>query len=112
MPRTVAPAVAPGTMSSVHQPTIVIDDELTLRPFRFTDVDRVIEAFDDPDIRHWHTRRFDSPLEARESIGYGHILWLREQCANFAVVDATDQLVGRVALYTDLQAGRYLGHNH
>jgi ribosomal-protein-alanine N-acetyltransferase len=92
-------------MSSVHQPIIAIDGELTLRPFRFTDIDRVIEAFDDPDIRHWHTRRFDSPLEARESIGYGHTLWLREQCANFAVADATDQLVGRVALYTDLRAG-------
>jgi ribosomal-protein-alanine N-acetyltransferase len=92
-------------MSSAPQPTLAIDDELTLRPFRFADVSRVITAFDDPDIRHWHTRRLDSPTEARESIGYGHILWLREQCANFAVVDATDQLVGRVALYTDLQAG-------
>ncbi len=92
-------------MSSAPQPTLAIDDELTLRPFRFVDVDRVITAFEDPDIRRWHTRRFDSPTEARESIGYGHILWLREQCANFAVVDPADQLVGRVALYTDLQAG-------
>ena len=105
MPRTVAPAVAPGTMSSKRQPTIVVDDELTLRPFRFDDVDRVIEAFDDPDIRHWHTRQLESPTEAREWIGYGHILWLREQCANFAVADANNRLVGRVGLYTDLSAG-------
>lgn len=105
MPRTVAPVVAPGTMSSVIQPTIIVDDELTLRPFRFTDIDQVIEAFDDPDIQHWHSRRLDSPLEARESIGHGHILWLREKCANFAVVDGADRLVGRVGLYTDLEAG-------
>lgn len=105
MPRTVEPAIAPGTMSSVPQPTLVVDDELTLRPFRFSDVDRVIEAFNDPAIRHWHTRRLDSVIEAREWIGYCHLLWLQEKGPNFAIVDAADQLLGRVVLYTDLEAG-------
>ena len=105
MPRTVEPAIAPGTMSSVPQPTLVVDDELTLRPFRFSDVDRVIKAFNDPAIRHWHTRRLDSVIEAREWIGYCHLLWLQEKGPNFAIVDAADQLLGRVVLYTDLEAG-------
>lgn len=105
MPRTVAPAVAPGTMSSVPQPTIAIDDELTLRPFRFADVDRVIEAFEDPDIRHWHARHLDSVLQAREWIGYCHRLWLQEKGASFAVVDPADRVLGRVAMYTELVGG-------
>lgn len=105
MPRTVAPAVAPGIMSSIRQPTIAIDDELTLRPFRLTDVDRVIEAFDDPDIRHWHARHLDSVLQARQWIGYCHLLWLQEKCANFAVADTADRVLGRVAMYTELVGG-------
>jgi ribosomal-protein-alanine N-acetyltransferase len=105
MPRTVDPAIAPGTMSSVPQPTITVDDELTLRPFRFTDVDRVIEAFSDPDIRHWHARRIDSIIEAREWIGSTHQRWLQEQGPNFAIVNANDRLLGRVALYTEPEGG-------
>jgi len=105
MPRAVEPAVAPGTMASQRQPTIVVDDELTLRPFAFADAERVIEAFDDPAIRHWHARRIDSPLEAREWIGNCHRLWLLEQCADFAVVDAADRLLGRAGVYTEFQGG-------
>ncbi len=104
MPRTVPPVIAPGTMSSVAQPTLVVDDQLTLRPFHFGDVDRVVEAFNDPDIQHWHARRLDSPIEAREWVGYCHRLWLLEMGPNFAVVDA-DDLLGRVVLYTDPEAG-------
>ncbi len=105
MPRTVDPVIAPATMSSVPQPTIAIDDELTLRPFRFSDVERVIEAFDDPDIRHWHARRIDSVIEAREWIGTCHQRWLQEQGPNFAIVDADDRLLGRVVLYTEPEGG-------
>ena len=49
MLRTVDPAIPAGTMSSVPHPTIAVDDELMARPFHFGDVDRVIEAFADPD---------------------------------------------------------------
>ncbi len=105
MPRTVPPAVAPGAMSSIRQPTIVVDDELTLRPFRFADADRVIEAFADPDIRHWHARRVDSVREAREWIGMTHLRWLQDQGPNFAIVDTADRLVGRVVLYTEVEGG-------
>lgn len=105
MPRTVEPAIAPGTMASNRQPTLAVDEELTLRPFGFADVDRIIEAFEDPAIRHWHARRLDSPIEAREWIGYCHRLWLAEKCANFAVVDPSDRVLGRVAVYTEFVGG-------
>lgn len=105
MLRTVDPAIPTGTMSSVPQPTIAVDDQLIARPFHFGDVDRVIEAFADPDIRHWHARRIDTVTEARVWIGYGHMMWLREQTANFAIVDADDRLLGRVGLHTDLPGG-------
>lgn len=92
-------------MSLARQPTLAIDDELTVRPFHFGDVDRVIEAFADPDIHHWHARRIDTVIEARELIGYGHAMWLQEHSANFAVADPDDRLVARVALHTSLPAG-------
>ena len=107
MLRTVDPAIPAGTMSSVPQPTIAVDDQLIARPFHFGDVDRVIEAFADPDIRHWHARRIDTVTEARVWIGYGHMMWLREQTANFAIVDADDRLLGRVGLHTDLPGGTF-----
>jgi ribosomal-protein-alanine N-acetyltransferase len=82
--RTVDPAIALGTMSSVPQPTIGVDD---------------------PDIRHWHARRVDSITEARELIGSCHQRWLQEQGPNFAIVDPDHRLLGRVVLYTDLEGG-------
>jgi ribosomal-protein-alanine N-acetyltransferase len=84
MPRTVDPAIALGTMSSVPQSTIGVDD---------------------PDIRHWHARRVDSITEARELIGSCHQRWLQEQGPNFAIVDPDHRLLGRVVLYTDLEGG-------
>lgn len=105
MPRTVAPVVPAGSMSSVRQPTLTVDDDLVLRPFRFDDLDEVLAAFEDPAIVKWHSRRLDSRLEAREWIGYHHQLWLRETCATFAIAGPDDRVVGRVALYTDFQAG-------
>lgn len=105
MPRTVEPAIAAGTMASVRQPTLVIDDELIARPFHFGDIDRVIEAFADPDIRHWHAHRIETVMQAREWIGYAHVMWLRERSATFAIADLDDRVLGRVALHTDLPAG-------
>ena len=105
MPRSVDPAVPTGTMATLTQPTIVVDDELTVRPFHFGDVDRVIEAFADPDIRRWHARRIDTVIHAREWIGDNHVMWLRDRSASFAVVGHDDRLLGRVALHTDLVGG-------
>lgn len=105
MPRSVAPAIAPGTMSGVAQPSIAVDDTLRLRPFRYRDVDRVIEAYTDPDIRQWHARSVESVLDARRLIGSGHARWLREESAEFAIVGPDDRLIGRVALHTSLPGG-------
>jgi len=105
MPRSVVPAIAAGTMALARQPTLTIDDELTARPFHFCDVHRLIEAFADSDIHHWHARRVDTILEARELIGYGHAMWLQERSANFAIVGPDNRLLARVALHTDLAGG-------
>lgn len=105
MPRTVDDAIPTGSMSPVPQPTIVVDDELTARPFHFGDVERVIEAYADPDIRRWHVRRIDTVIQAREWIGYNHMMWLRDRSAVFAIAGRDDRVLGRVALHTDLVGG-------
>lgn len=64
MGKLIAPVVAAGTMSSVGQPEIQVDDELTLRAWRAEDAPVVVEAFSDPDIQHWHFRRFQTEAEA------------------------------------------------
>ena len=51
MPRLVSPVVQPGSLAAAVQPTIPVDDELTLAPFDRSDAPAVLEAFGDPDIQ-------------------------------------------------------------
>ena len=104
--KLIEPVVAPGAMASGPQPSIVIDDQLLLRPWSSEDVAVVLEAFATPDIQHWHFRRFDTESEAEEWIDGLNRGWAEERCATWAIVDCVATLVvGRVAVYTNLEDG-------
>jgi ribosomal-protein-alanine N-acetyltransferase len=55
VPDLMPPAVPAGSLRSLPQPTLRVD-ELTLRPWHGTDVDAVVDAYRDPDIQRWHVR--------------------------------------------------------
>jgi [ribosomal protein S5]-alanine N-acetyltransferase len=104
--KLIEPVVMRGMMASVPQPSIVVDDELMLRPWRAEDVTVALRAFAEPDIQHWHFRRLDTESEAAEWIGTLGRDWLEERCATWAIVDRSNAVVvGRVAIYANLEDG-------
>jgi RimJ/RimL family protein N-acetyltransferase len=61
----------------------------------------VKRAFDDPDIRRWHTRRFDTEAETLAWVASWRQRWQAETDVSWALVSAeTDQVVGQVGLRT------------
>ena len=55
MPDLVPAAIPAGRLCSLPQPTLQAG-QLTLRPWRLSDAEAVVEAYRDPDIRHWHVQ--------------------------------------------------------
>ncbi|MEU4704368.1 GNAT family N-acetyltransferase [Nonomuraea dietziae] len=98
MPELVLPVIAPGSLSHSPQPVLTSERSLLLRPWRREDAPMILDAFKDPGTRHWHARTVDSIGEAEELIeGYTQG-WRAESSATWAVVTATDEVLGRVAL--------------
>ena len=102
MPFLLDPVRPAGSMSQLTQPVIDVDGvDLRLRPWRRTDADAVIAAFDDPDIQRWHTRRMDSVEEAHEWIDSWPERWHAETDAGWAIADAqSDEALGQIGLRT------------
>jgi RimJ/RimL family protein N-acetyltransferase len=100
MPKLIPPVVEPGSLAGAEQPTIPVDDELVLRPFRRDDWRAVVTAFSTPDIQHYHFRRMDGPDEAQRWIEDGVEGWRVERTATWAIAEtATDEVIGRVTLH-------------
>jgi RimJ/RimL family protein N-acetyltransferase len=105
MPILVTPVVEAGTMAEAVQPDVVVDSELHLRPWRAADAGVVVRAFSDPDIQHWHFRRYDE-TEALAWIAECNAQWRSERCASWAVARSrSGEVVGRAAIHTWLRDG-------
>jgi RimJ/RimL family protein N-acetyltransferase len=106
MPKLIPPVVEPGTLAGREQPAIVVDDDLELRPWVPGDAPFVVEAYSNPDIQHWHFRRYETIEEAQAWIEAELAGWHDEKAASWAVVRrATGEAIGRVALYPVLMDG-------
>lgn len=105
MSNTIAPVIAPGTFAAADQPVIETADGLRLRPFVPGDAATIVEAFNEPDIRYYHFRRYDTEAEAKELIDMAIDGWANESFANWAIVNSRDQLIGRVGLHLFLTDG-------
>ena len=108
MPKLIPDVVAAGSLAAREQPTIVIDHELVLRPFRTddpADVDAVVRAFATPDIQYFHFRHLDHD-EATEWIAAADHAWQAETGATWAITARTDgTILGRVSVYLRLADG-------
>jgi len=93
-------------MRDTVQPTVRIDDELALRPWRLSDAPAVLAAFGDADIVRWHTRRMSTLDQAEEWIESAQNAWTKEQSSGWAIIDVSNESVlGRCALHTQLEYG-------
>lgn len=108
MPKLIPDVVAAGTLAAQQQPTIVIDDELLLRPFDADtpgDVDAVVRAFATADIQYFHFRRLDHE-ETKEWIAAAKTAWQAETGATWAIAARSDDaILGRVSVYLRLADG-------
>ena len=102
MPQLVEPALPFGALRDLDQPTLVLDDQLTLRPCgQPKDAEAVRTAFDCPDIQRWHVRRMDSHQEASRWIEDWAYQWKGEAEASWAIADTRDDhAIGQVGLRT------------
>ena len=95
MPRLTPPAIAPGRLRDLAQPTLAAGD-LVLRPWEPTDADAVSAAYDDPGIRRWHDRTMDVD-EAGAWVASWADRWRDEKDAGWAVV-RDGVLAGQISL--------------
>lgn len=101
MTRTTADAIAAGAMRDIIQPSVPVDDELLLRPWRLSDAPAVLAAFSDDAIIRWHARRMTTLDEAEAWIESTQNAWTAEKSSGWAIVDrADDRVLGRCALHT------------
>lgn len=106
MPKLIADVAATGTVASSDQPTLVIDDDLILRPFDDDDVEAVVTAFSTPDIQYFHFRSLDHE-EALQWIEECRQGWRSERAATWAITQRINHhVVGRVTTYLSLADGR------
>lgn len=101
VPSLVQPVLKPGTLRDLAQPTLPVQEDFVLRPWSSQDVSVVKRAFEDADIRRWHTRRLDTEVEALAWVASWSQRWEAETDASWALVRvATNEVVGQVGLRT------------
>jgi ribosomal-protein-alanine N-acetyltransferase len=101
VPSLVEPVLKSGTLRGMTQPTLSLGDDFALRPWSPHDVSAVIRAFDDQDIRMWHTRRMDTDAEAVAWVASWSQRWKAETDVSWGLVRVgTDEIVGQVGLRT------------
>ena len=91
------PAVPAGTLAAGPQPTLPAEGGLVLRPWADGDAPTVLAAYQDPEIRRWHTRRPTSPEQVLQWFAHLRRSWQEETGASWAVTRG-DELVGRMVL--------------
>ncbi|MGC5386380.1 GNAT family N-acetyltransferase [Micromonospora chalcea] len=91
------PAVPAGTLAAGPQPTLPAEGGLVLRPWADGDAPTVLAAYQDPEIRRWHTRRPASPEQVLQWFAHSRRSWQEETGASWAVTRG-DEVVGRMTL--------------
>jgi ribosomal-protein-alanine N-acetyltransferase len=101
VPSLVEPVLKSGTLRGMTQPTLSVRADFVLRPWSPQDVYAVKRAFDDQDIRMWHTRRIDTDAEALTWVTSWSQRWEAETDVSWALARfGTDEVVGQVGLRT------------
>ena len=97
MPLLVGLSSPAGSLGALEQPHLDVDDRIVLRPWRESDAETVMKAFDCPDIQRWHVRRMDSREEAVGWIEGWATRWRDESDASWAI-SRDDEVLGQVGL--------------
>jgi RimJ/RimL family protein N-acetyltransferase len=92
------PAIPAGALAIRSQPVLPAAGGLVLRPWQPADAPVFLAAYQDPEIRHWHTRRPGSEDEVREWFARFRRNWAEEVGASWAVTRDGHEVLGRIAI--------------
>lgn len=91
------PVIASGLLSDSPQPVLSTTRGLVLRPWEPDDAPVFLSAYQDDEIRRWHTRRPRTEAEVQEWFAaYGQD-WKREQGGHWAIARDDGEVLGRIA---------------
>lgn len=92
------PAIPAGTLSAGPQPVLSAPGELVIRPWEPADAAAFHSAYQDPEIRLWHTRQPSSEDQVREWFEQYRQAWAQETGASWAVTRGGEEVLGRLAM--------------
>ncbi|WP_028803801.1 GNAT family N-acetyltransferase [Streptomyces sp. 142MFCol3.1] len=92
------PVIASGLLGGLPQPTLPATGGLLLRPWEASDAPAFLSAYQDDEIRRWHTRRPRSEDQVREWFAAYRRDWIREKGCHWAITRAGEGVLGRIAL--------------
>ena len=95
---TTPPAIPTGTLAALPQPILSAPGRLHLRPWKDCDAPVFLAAYQDPEIRHWHTRQPGTEAHVLEWFEQYRQTWAQETGASWAVANGDDEVLGRIAL--------------
>ncbi|MGF1429865.1 GNAT family N-acetyltransferase [Kitasatospora sp. LaBMicrA B282] len=92
------PAVPSGVISRSPQPVLRAALGLVLRPWEPADAPAFLAAYQDEEIRRWHTRRPRCEADVQDWFAGYHRDWEREKGGHWAIARTDGDVLGRIAL--------------
>lgn len=90
--------IASGSLADSPQPVLTAARRLHLRPWEPDDAPAFLSAYQDSEIRRWHTRRPSSEAHVLEWFDGYHRDWAAERGGHWAVARDDGEVLGRIAL--------------
>lgn len=91
------PAMASGLLSRSPQPALPAAQGLLLRPWEPADAPAFFSAYQDDEIRRWHTRRPRTEAQVLEWFDSYRQDWEHEKGVHWAIARSDGEVVGRIA---------------
>ena len=92
------PVVSTGLLSASAQPALLAGQGLVLRPWGTADAPAFLSAYQDADIRRWHTRRPRTEADVLDWFDAYRQDWGHEKGGHWAVARDDGEVLGRIAL--------------
>ncbi len=92
------PAMPDGLLSGCPQPVLAAGRGLVLRPWEAADAPVFFAAYQDSELRRWHTRRPRTEDDVREWFGAYQEDWERDRGGHWAVARDDGDVLGRIAM--------------
>ncbi|MFF0765076.1 GNAT family N-acetyltransferase [Streptomyces sp. NPDC003737] len=92
------PVIPSGRLAGSPQPILHATGNLLLRCWEPADAPAFLSAYEDHEIRRWHTRRPCTETQVREWFDAYRLEWEREEGGHWAITRDGLEVLGRIAL--------------